>query len=116
MLFNLHNGQVRFSSIDTGNKPIFRPKMKVGHISMGRINTPRGDVGHNGGYQTDKMGNIDVTIPFHIETMIGQGWPLYNGDGKTYPVPQVDLLYPNMNLDSLYWRKINEGKNLRSSQ
>ena len=116
MLFNLHNGQVRFTSIDTGSKPIFRPKMKVGHISMGYIKGPQGNKTHNGGYQTDRLGNIDVTIPFHIDTMIGQGWPIYDGDFLTYPVPKMDLIYPNMNLDSSYWRKINEAKSLRSPQ
>ena len=112
MLFNLHNGQVRFTSIDTGSKPLFREKMKVGHISMGYIKGPLGNITHRGGYQTDKLGNIDVTIPFHIDTMIGQGWPIYIGNGHL-PVSQLDLLYPDMDMDSFYWRKINEGKNMR---
>lgn len=113
MLFNLHNGQMRFSSIDTGSKPIFRDKSPKGHVSMVKIISPKGDIDHRGGYDADKLGNIDVTISEHISTMIGLGYPVYNGDGKTYPVPKVDLLYPNTNLDSLYWRKINEGKNMR---
>lgn len=113
MLFNLHNGQVRFSSVQTGSKPIFRDKSPKKHISMIRIMSPKGTIDHRGGYETDKLGNIDVTIPAHIDTMVGLGYPIYGGDGKMKPVPKDDLIYPNNNLDSEYWRKINEAKNLR---
>ena len=113
MLFNVHNGQMRFTAADKGSKPIFRDKMKVGHMSIGHIKDLQGNITHRGGYKSDKLGNIDVAIHYHLDTMIGQGWPIYNGDGKTYPVPKDDLIYPNMNLSSTYWQRINEAKNLR---
>ena len=112
MLFNLHNGQVRFSSMDTGSKPIFRKKMMVGSLSIKKVIGLQGNIEHNGGYQSDKLGNINVTIPTHLDTMIGHGWPIYNGDFRTYPVPKESLLYPNNNLDSPYWRRILESKNM----
>lgn len=108
MLFNLHNGQVRFSSMQTGSKPIFRDKSPKSHISMMRLKGT-----DDRGYAADELGNIDVKAPEHIDTMVGLGYPIYDGDGKTKPVPKDDLLYPNLNLDSEYWRRINEAKNLR---
>lgn len=113
MLFNLYNGQIRFGAMDKGSIPYFRPKMKVGNISIKKVRGVQGKIEHHGGYQADKLGNIDVRIPFHIDIMIGHGWPIYNGNGKTYPVPRLDLLYPTNSLDSLYWRKILEAKNIR---
>jgi len=108
MLFNIHFGQVRFSSIQTGSKPIFRPKSPKGMLLMNKIDgTPYGK------YTADKLGNIDIVAPQHIDVMIGLGYPIYCGDGKRTPVPLDDLIYPNNNTDSGYWRKINEAKNLR---
>jgi len=107
MLFNIYNGQVRFSSIQTGSKPIFRPKSPKGRLMMGRTSR-----GIEADYRADKLGNIDVKDPKHIDTMVGLGYPIYDGDGKTKPVPKDDLVYPNLNLDSTYWRRINEAKNL----
>jgi len=108
MLFNIHHGQVRFSSIQTGSKPIFRDKSPKGMLMMSRI-----DGTENGVYRANKLGNIDVRAPEHISSMVGLGYPIYNGDGKTNPVPKDSLIYPNLDLDSLYWRKINEAKNMR---
>ena len=113
MLFNIHNGQVRFSSVQTGSQSLFRPKSPKGHISMIKIISPLGVIDHKGGYEADEIGNINVEIPKHIDTMIGLGYPIYDGDHKQYPVPKDDLIYPNLNMDSSYWRKINEAKNLR---
>jgi hypothetical protein len=107
MLFNLHNGQVRFGPLDQGGKPIFRPKSPKSLLMMSRI-----DGTEKGVYRADKLGNIDVKAPEHIDNMVGLGYPIYDGDGKTYPVPKDDLIYPNLNLDSTYWRRINEAKNL----
>lgn len=108
MLFNIHNGQMRFSSIQTGSKPIFRNKSPKSMLMMRGI---RG--GHEGEYRADKMGNIDVIALKHIEVMVGLGYPIYNGDGKTKIASKDDLIYPNNNLDSTYWQKILEAKNLR---
>ena len=108
MLFNIHNGQVRFSSIQTGSKPIFRDKSPKVMLMMSRL-----DGTEHGVYRANKLGNIDVKAPEHIDTMVGLGYPIYDGDGITNPAPKNDLIYPNLNLDSSYWRKINEGKNLR---
>ena len=108
MLFNIHNGQMRFSSVQTGSKPIFRNKSPKGILMMARI-----DGTENGVYRADKLGNIDVKASGHIDTMVGLGYPIYDGDGKMSPVPKDDLVYPNLNMDSSYWRKINEAKNLR---
>ena len=58
MLFNVHYGQVRFTSIDTGSKPLFRDKSPKGHISMVRIISPQGKIDHKGGYNADKMGTL----------------------------------------------------------
>lgn len=108
MLFNIHHGQVRFSSIQTGNKPIFRNKSPKKMLLMRSL---KGEEG--GEYRADKLGNIVVVAPEHIDAMVGLGYPIYDGDGTIRPVPKDDLLYPNNNLDSGYWQKINEAKNLR---
>lgn len=108
MLFNLHNGQVRFSSVQTGSKPIFRNKSPKKMLMMAHIKD-----GNQGIYRADELGNIDVLAPVHIDVMVGLGYPIYAGDGKMKPVPKDDLIYPNLNMDSEYWRKINEAKNLR---
>lgn len=108
MLFNIHNGQVRFSSIQTGSKAIFRNKSPKKLIMMRSI-----EGGEAAGYRADKLGNIDVVALKHIGVMVGLGYPIYDGDGKMCPVPKDDLLYPNNNLDSRYWQKVNEAKNLR---
>ena len=114
MLFNLHNGQVRFGAMDKGGIAYLRKKMKVGSISIKKVKGVQGNIEHRGGYDADKLGNIDVRIPSHIDIMIGHGWPIYNGDGKT--CSNGDLIYPNLDLTSPYWQKINEGKSLRSPQ
>jgi len=108
MLFNIHNGQMRFSTIQTGSKPIFRNKSPKAMLLMSRLDGTGG-----GKYRADKLGNIDVVAAKHIETMVGLGYPIYDGDGKTVPVPKDELIYPNLNMDSTYYRKINEAKNLR---
>ena len=110
MLFNIHQGQMRFSSIPTGSKPIFRNKSPKKILMMRNIH--RGDEAYT--YRADKLGNVDVVIPKHIDVMVGLGYPIYNGDGKTSPVPKDSLIYPNLNPDSTYWRRISEIKNLRS--
>ena len=107
MLFNLHNGQVRFSSIPTGSKPIFRNKSPKKMLMMAHLR------GGQGIYRADERGNIDVVAPVHIDVMVGLGYPIYDGDGKMNPVPKDDLIYPNLNMDSPYWRRINEAKKLR---
>src|SRR3972149_6203700 len=102
MLFNIQHGQVRFSSL---GKPVFRHKAKFGRLYMMQIKGM-----HQGIYDADKLGNIDVRAMEHIDTMVGLGYPIYNGDGKTYPVPLDDLIYPNLDVNSEYWRGINEAK------
>ena len=67
----------------------------------------------SGIYRANKLGNINVKASEHIDTMIGLGYPIYDGDGKLNPVPKDDLIYPNSNMDSTYWRKVNEAKRLR---
>lgn len=107
MLFNIQNGQMRFSSIQTGSTPIFRNKRKMGQIMMGRLKD-----GSEVDYRADKRGNIDVRYPKHIDVMVGLGYPIYNGNGKVSPTRRDDLIYPNLSMDSPYWQRINEGKNL----
>lgn len=108
MLFNIHHGQVRFSSVQMGSKPIFRPKSPKSMLMMSRM-----DGTENGVYRANKLGNIDVRAPEHISTMVGLGYPIYDGDGKTTSVTKDSLIYPNLDLDSPYWRKINEAKYVR---
>jgi len=108
MKFNIHNGQMRFSSISTGNKPIFRNKSPKKMLMVRSVNG-----GEATSYRADSLGNIDAVIPQHIDVMVGLGYPIYSGDGKTRPVPKDMLIYPNSNLDSTYWQRINEIKNLR---
>ena len=105
MLFNLHYGQVRFT---TSGQPYHRPKSPMGRLMMRQIKGK-----HQGDYKADKMGNIDVQVSEHIDVMIGLGYPIYDGDGKLYPVPPDDLIWPSPVLDSPYWRKINEAKKRR---
>ena len=105
MLFNLHHGQVRFSSIQTGSKAIFRPKSPKGVLLMKKIDgTPYGK------YTTDKLGNIDIVAPEHVDVMVGLGYPIYDGDGVTFPSSMRDMIYPNLDPTSPYWRKIQEAK------
>jgi len=109
MQFNLHHGQVRFSSIQTGSKPIFRNKSPKKMLMVRNIR--RGDEAYT--YRADKLGNISVEIHQHIDAMVGLGYPIYAGDGERPVEKDRDLLYPNLDMDSPYWQRINEGKNLR---
>ena len=105
MKFNIHHGQVRFQ---TDGKPYFRKKRPMGRLMMSKLRD-----GTMVDYRADALGNIDVQVPEHIDTMIGLGYPVYDGDEKTTPVPLDDLLWPSSILSSQYWRKIEEAKNLR---
>lgn len=105
MLFNLHYGQVR---LGTDGKPYFRPKRPMGRLMMGRI---KGFSQTE--YRADEIGNIDVRAPEHIDVMVGLGYPIYDGDGKTYPVPPDDLIWVTPFMDSPYWTKIAEAKSHR---
>lgn len=102
MKFNLHYGQMR---LGTNGKPYYRPKRPMGTLSMGKI-----DGKQLAAYRTDSIGNIDVIAPQHIDVMVGLGYPIYDGDGKTYPVPMDDLLWITAKLDSTYWHKIEQAK------
>ena len=104
MKFNLHHGQMRLGA---NGKPYYRPKSPKGLLMMGEIKGT-----HLGAYKADQLGNIDVEVPKHIDVMVGLGYPIYNGDGKTCPVPMDDLLFISANLNGTYWRKINEAKNM----
>lgn len=114
MKFNLHHGAMKF---DVAGKEVYRDKSPKKSITMKRIDGG----GHNGRYEADEMGNIEVTISKHIDTLVTLGYPIYNGDGKlakdgegrVYPIPRNDLLYPNKNLTSQYWQKVMEEKNRR---
>ncbi len=108
MLFNLHHGQVRFSSVQAGSKPVFRDKSPKGMLMMQGVRD-----GHQGLYRADKLGNIDVVVPKHIDVMVNLGYPIYAGDGVRPVARDRDLIYPNLDLDSPYWQRVNEGKNLR---
>lgn len=61
-------------------------------------------------YIADKVGNIDVKAPLHVRTMMGLGYPIYDGDGKTYPVPPDDLIWPRLETDSQYMRRCMEAQ------
>ena len=98
---------MRFSSIQTGSTPIFRNKHKMGTLIMGHI---KGIESIR--YDADKFGNIEVEAPEHIDAMVGLGYPIYDGDDNLCPVPKDDLIYPNNNLASTYWQRINKAKNL----
>lgn len=67
-------------------------------------------------YRADGLGNIDIKNPKHIEVMVGLGYPIYNGDGKMYPVPLDDLLFPNLNMDSEYYRRIQQALYARKEE
>ena len=102
MLFNIHRGQKRIR----GGVMTYIPKSPRSKLIMQDWDggLPRGKKE----YIADKLGNIDVTGPRHIETMVGLGYPIYNGDGKLCPVPLDDLLFPSINPKSEYWNKINQ--------
>lgn len=63
-------------------------------------------------YLADKIGNIDVKAPLHIQTMMGLGYPVYDGDGKAYPVPADDLTWPRLETDSAYMKRCLEALSL----
>lgn len=106
MLFNIHHGQMRVGAIPgKGRAMVFRPKnpQKLLQMQDWDAKGPKARVE----YRADALGNIDVLHPKHIETMVGLGYPLYDGDGKLAPVPMDDLLYPTLELNSEYWKQIN---------
>lgn len=109
MLFNIHFGQKRLQ----GGKMAFRPKSPKSMLIM--QDWVKGIPKGKAEFRADKLGNIDIVNPKHIEVMVGLGYPLYDGDGKTTPVPMDDLLYPTLQLDSEYWKRINQalGKKLK---
>lgn len=102
VVFNIHFGQMRLR----GGQMVFIPKHPMSMLIM--QNWDSGTKGDKIEYKADPMGNIEVAHPRHIETMVGLGYPIYNGDGRTYPVPMDDLLYPSIHPDSEYWRLINQ--------
>jgi hypothetical protein len=106
MKFNLHRGQMR---LDVAGKPYYRAKSPKGVLMIENLKD-----GTKGLFYADSLGNIEVVAPKHIDTMVGLGYPIYDGDGKTYPVPMDDLLWISSRPDSPYWQKINEAKHLRS--
>jgi len=98
MKFNIQFGQMR----DKDGQMYFNPKRPFGKLMMQGVKT-----GTTNEYVADEYGNIEVVIPKHIEVMVGLGYPIYDGNGSK-PVTRDDLLYPNLHMDSQYWRKINE--------
>lgn len=103
MLFNIHHGQMRFR----GGKMVYLPKSPKSALIM--QDYEKGvPVKRKAQYRADKLGNIDIINPKHVEVMVGLGYPIYNGDGRIYPVPLDDLLFPNLNMDSEYYRRIQQ--------
>lgn len=106
MLFNIHFGQMRLR----GGSMVFIDKSPMGKLVM--QNFDKSLAGDKREYVADELGNIDVTDPRHIETMVGLGYPLYDGGNrKLCPVPLDDLLYPSINSKSEYWKRINQATN-----
>ena len=113
MKFNLHHGGMKF---DIAGREVYRNKTPKKSITMKKV---KGD--HSGRYEADEMGNIEVTIPEHIDTLVSLGYPIYNGNGRPikdgqgriYPVLRDDLIYPNSNINSPYWQKVFEAKSRR---
>jgi len=105
VVFNIHFGQMRIRS----GQPVFLPKSPRSKLIM--QNYDSGIAGDKREYVANQLGNIEVADPRHIETMVGLGYPIYNGDGLSYPVPPDDLLYPNVHPESEYWRRINQALN-----
>ena len=75
MLFNIHNGQMRFSSVTTGSLPIFRNKSPKKSLSFCGLKPGERLIT----YRADALGNIDVVAAKHIDAMVGLGYPIYNG-------------------------------------
>lgn len=109
VVFNIHFGQKRLA----GGTMVFRPKSPKSILVMqdydSHVKKAKSE------FRADKMGNIEVSQPKQIETMVGLGYPIYNGDGKMCPVPMDDLLYPSIHLNSEYWKRINQatGKSMK---
>ena len=97
MLFSVHYGQLRFRY----GQWVHVPKTPRSRLTMTRLK----EGGESVTYFANKVGNIDVKAPLHIETMMGLGYPIYDGDGKTYPVPPDDLVWPRLEADSTYMRR-----------
>jgi hypothetical protein len=87
----------------------YRFKRPMGRLMMGKMRD-----GRLLDYKADTFGNVNVTDPQHIDSMVGLGYPIYNGDGKTKPVTKEMLIWPSLDLQSEYWRRINQAKNIES--
>lgn len=109
VVFNIHFGQMRLR----GGNMVHLPKSPRSMLIMQDYDS--GVKKAKSEFNADKLGNIEVSQPRQIETMVGLGYPIYAGDGKMCPVPMDDLLYPSVHPGSEYWKRINQatGKNMK---
>ena len=104
MLFNTWFGQMRPKPMSLGQY-YYRPKRPIGRIQLRKLE--EGD--HNVEYIADRLGNIDVEAPEHIQDFVGLGYPIYNGMFID-PTTTEDMLWPD---NPEYNRRVLEGLNKR---
>ena len=108
MKFNLHFGQMRPAVNANGQKISgqMRYLAKSPKRALMMANVRTGEKAMR--YDADRLGNIEVVEPQHIETMRGLGYPIYVGDG-TGPVTMTDMLWPHVDdPEDPYLRKMLE--------
>lgn len=107
MKFNIHFGQMRPDPYKSGQMRYLK-KTPKGKLIMAGLKD-----GSHKEYVADKLGNVEVVAKKHIEAMVGLGYPIYDGDGRQSPVPMDDLLFPNLNMNSEYWSRINQALSIQ---
>lgn len=102
VVFNLKFGQKRArAKPGTGHRNQAMKGYVMEHINKPPVKiiqmTSARDKSYKGSYHADALGNITVVVPADLNTMVGQGWPIYNGPAnQQVPVTPEQLIWPEV--------------------